>query len=105
MFNESKGNQGLIIIDNTVSASIRFCSPAELGEYKVRHQCRSITKIGVPWCVDIDKLNAHLTAIRENTHDVFLTAFKGLRSDDCYRRRLDWRLARAIVDIENPQQK
>lgn len=103
VFNEPKGNLGLIAIDNTVSATIRFCPPAELGEYRVRYQCRSITKIGVPWCVDIDVLNVHLATIRERTHDVFFTAFKGLRSDGYYRRRLDWTLARAIIDIDNPQ--
>ena len=101
VFNEPIGNLGLIAIDNTVSASIRFCSPAELGEYKVRTQCRSITKIGVPWRVDIDLLNARLATVREKTHDVFLTAFKGIRRDGCYRRRLDWALARAIIDVEN----
>lgn len=103
VFNEAEGNLGLIAIDNTVSASIRFCPPTELGEYQVRYQCRSITKIGVPWCPDIDELNVRLATIREKTHDVFLTAFKGLRSDGYYRRRLDWTLARAIVDIDNPQ--
>ena len=103
VFNEPNGNLGLIAIDNTVAASIRFCPPAELGEYKVRTHCRSITKIGVPWRVDMDMLNARLAIIREKTHDVFLTAFKGLRRDGHYRRRLDWALARAIVDIDNPQ--
>lgn len=98
VFNEPNGNLGLIAIDNTVSASIRFCRPEELGDYKVRAHCRSITKIGVPWDVDIDGLNTRLAEIRENTHDVFLTAFKGLRRDGCYRRRLDWGLARAIID-------
>ena len=103
VFNEPQGNLGLIAIDNTVSASIRFCPPEELGEYKVRTHCRSITKIGVPWPVDIDMLNGQLATIREKTHDVFLTAFKGLRRDGHYRRRLDWALARAIVDVDHPQ--
>ena len=98
VFNDSNGNLGLIAIDNTVSASIRFCPPAELGDYKVRTHCRSITKIGVPWEVDIDDLNINLARIRENTHDVFLTAFKGIRRDGYYRRRLDWALARSIIE-------
>ena len=102
VFNDPRGILGLFAIDNTVSASIRFCPPAELGAYKVRYHCRSITKIGVPWNVDIDILNARLATIREKTHDVFLTAFKGLRRDGCYRRRLDWALARAIVDVDHP---
>ncbi len=105
VFNEQDGNLGLIAIDNTVSASIRFCLPAELGGYKIRSHCRSITKIGVPWDVDIDMLNTRLTTIRENTYDVFFTAFKGLRRDGCYRRRLDWKLARAIIDGDYSQLK
>ena len=100
VFNDPNGNLGLIAIDNTVSASIRFCPPEELKDYPIRVHCRSITKIGVPWRVDIDILNACLATIREKTHDVFLTAFKGIRRDGCYRRRLDWALSRAIVDME-----
>ena len=103
VFNEPNGNLGLIAIDNTVSASIRFCPPAELEGYAVRYQCRSITRIGVPWHVGIDMLNARLATIREKTHDVFLTAFKGLRRDGHYRRRLDWALARAIIDVDHSQ--
>ena len=100
VFNDPEGNLGLIAIDNTVSASIRFCPPEELKDYPIRVHCRSITKIGVPRRVDIDMLNARLATIREKTHDVFLTAFKGIRRDGHYRRRLDWALSRAIVDME-----
>ena len=103
VFNEPTGNVGLIAVDNTISASIRFCPPAELEGYPVRCQGRSITKLNVPWQVDVAELNAHLANIREKTHDVFLTAFKGLRRDGQYRRRLDWALARAIVDAAQPE--
>ena len=103
VFNEPAGNLGLIAVDNTVSASIRFCPPTALADYAVRYQGRSITKLHVPWEVDVAALNAHLANIREKTHDVFLTAFKGLRRDGQYRRRLDWALARAIVDAAHPQ--
>ena len=103
VFNDPNGNLGLIAIDNTVSASIRFCPPAELKDYPIRVHCRSITKIGVPWRVDIEMLNARLKTIREKTHDVFLTAFKGVRRDGHYRRRLDWALARTIVDTKSLQ--
>ena len=103
VFNDPNGNLGLIAIDNTVSASIHFCPPEELGDYPIRVHCRSITKIGVPWRVDIEVLNARLKTIREKTHDVFLTAFKGIRRDGYYRRRLDWALARTIVDTKHPQ--
>ena len=101
VFNDPQGNLGLIAIDNTVSASIRFCPAEELKDYPIRVHCRSITKIGVPWRVDIEMLNACLTTIREKTHDVFLTAFKGIRRDGHYRRRLDWALARAIIDVKD----
>ena len=101
VFNAPEGNLGLIAIDNTVSASIRFCPPEELKDYPIRVHCRSITKIGVPWHIDIDILNARLKTIREKTHDVFLTAFKGIRRDGCYRRRLDWALARSIIDVKD----
>lgn len=103
VFNDPNGNLGLYAIDNTVSASIRFCPPAELGDYKVRQQCRSITKIGVPWSTNIDILNSYIATIREKTHDVFLTAFKGLRRDGKYRRRLDWALARSIIEVDHPE--
>jgi len=103
VFNDPNGNLGLIAIDNTVSASIRFCPPEELKDYPIRVHCRSITKIGVPWDVDIDMLNDRLATIRKKTHDVFLTAFKGIRRDGHYRRRLDWALSRAIVDTKHPQ--
>lgn len=98
VFNEPRGNVGLIAIDNTVCPSIRFCPPEELAGYLVRSQGRAITKLRVPWAVEVERLNARLFTIREKTHDVFLTAFKGLRRDGQYRRRLDWALARAIVD-------
>ena len=105
VFNDPHGNLGLIAIDNTVSASIRFCPAEELKDYPIRVHCRSITKIGVPWRVDIDMLNTRLAIIRQKTHDVFLTAFKGIRRDGCYRRRLDWALTRAIVDAQHLQLK
>ena len=105
VFNDPQGNLGLIAIDNTVSASIRFCPPEELKDYPIRVQCRSITKIGVPRYVDINVLNTRLTTIREKTHDVFLTAFKGIRRDGHYRRRLDWALARSIIDVKDLHQQ
>ena len=77
VFNDPKGNLGLIAIDNTVSASIRFCPPEELKDYPIRVQCRSITKIGVPWRVDIDMLNTRLATIREKTPRCFSDGVQG----------------------------
>jgi len=39
-----------------------------------------------------------LSEFRKETHDIFLTPFKGLRKDLKYRRRLDYALARNIVN-------
>ena len=88
VFNDPSGNLGLIAIDNTVSASIRFCPPEELKDYPIRVHCRSITKIGVPWHVDIDMLNTRLATIRDKTHDVF--------SDSLQRHTPRWALSTAI---------
>lgn len=107
VFNDSKGNLGLISIDNTISPSIRFCDTEELMHYQVSHKCRSITKISVPEYIhkDIQTLNNILNDIRNNTYDIFLTAFKGLRKDGYYRRRLHFSLARSIIDYDDMQMK
>lgn len=105
VFNDPNGNLGLIAIDNTVEASIRFCPPEELEGRLVSSRDRFLTVIRVPWNADIDLLNARLRTLREKTHDVFLTAFKGLRQDGKYRRRLGYALARSIIDMDNPQLK
>ncbi|MDR3049153.1 MAG: hypothetical protein LBV16_04860 [Elusimicrobiota bacterium] len=97
-FNRQDGNLGLYAIDDTSSASIRFCDVDELSDYKVRQTCRSITKIKIDKNLKIYRLNEILNDFRNMTQDIFLTAFKGLRKDGMYRRRLDWDLARRIVN-------
>lgn len=98
-FNDPQGQLGLIGIDNNAEASIRFCAGNELDRYPIRHSSRSITRIsGVRASKAVLKrLNGYLGAFREETHDVFLTPFKGLRKDGKYRRRLDFRLAKGII--------
>lgn len=46
----------------------------------------------------IEGHNAELAAFRAATGDMFLTSFKDLRADSCYRRRLDWATARALIE-------
>ena len=96
-FNVPEGNVGLRAIDNTRVASIRFCHPKELGSYEVRGTCRSITKLRVEGAVEIERWNNKLEEFRQLTHDVLMTAFKGIRADGMYRRRMDWDLARGII--------
>ena len=96
-FNDAAGNVGLIALDNTRTASIRFCEVRELADYRVKTTGRHITKITVRGPIRIDAWNAYLRDFRERTHDVLMTCYKGIRKDGRYRRRLDWQLARGIV--------
>lgn len=96
-FNDPNGNLGLIALDNTREASIRFCNVAELKDYTVSDKCRHITKMSVPWKVNIRDCNELISSFREATKDVLLTCYRGIRKDGMYRRRLDWNLARDII--------
>lgn len=96
-FNNPNGSLGLIAIDNTTEPSIRFCQPEEIQRHKIKKQSRSITRISTPIPVHIPYLNKRINHIRKTTHDTFLTAFKGLRKDGYYRRRIDFELAKRII--------
>ena len=100
-FNDINGNIGLIAFDNTTKASIRFCSVAEIKDYQIKESSRFITRIKYDGYVRIKVWNDFLTEFRHETHDVLLTCFKGLRKDGMYRRRLDWKLARGIIQNIN----
>ena len=100
-FNVQDGELGLIGIDNTREASIKFCKGEELRNYHIKYSSRSITRISIEG-VSIDdeviiQLNEFLNNFRKQTHDIFMTAFKGLRDDGMYRRRLDYALAKNII--------
>ncbi|MBE8157877.1 MAG: hypothetical protein HAW59_00545 [Betaproteobacteria bacterium] len=97
IFNAPDGNAGLIALDNNYAASIRFCEPAELKNYEIKQSSRAITKIKIPGRPKIGRYNEFLGEFRNATKDVFLTAYRGLRKDGFYRRRLDYALARDII--------
>lgn len=98
-FNEPKGNLGLIALDNTKEASIRFCDITELKDYQVKKHGRHITKLNVSQKkICIKAYNNLINRFREATGDVLMTSYRGLRKDGKYRRRLDWNLARAIIE-------
>ena len=96
-FNDPGGNLGLVAVDNTRSASIRFCRPGEIAKYEIKHSSRYITRIRTGGRAEIDALNELLERIRKVSRDVLLTSYRGLRSDGMYRRRLDFALARRII--------
>ncbi len=96
-FNDPDGNVGLIALDNTREASIRFCEVDELAEYSVKPTGRHITKLAVDGAIRIKEWNDYLRSFREKTQDVLMTCYKGIRKDGMYRRRCDWSLARGII--------
>jgi hypothetical protein len=104
-FNAPKGSIGLIAIDSKKGASIQFVHGTEIDPRKVKSTGRSITRLSIDAPIKntdieavIDHANIILGKLRKRTHDVFLTAFKGLRDDGKYRRRLDFVTAKMIIN-------
>ena len=99
VFNNPTGELGFIAIDNSIEASIKFCNGKELKNYDITSSSRSITRIaGVKVNRSIiSDLNKCISDFRDNTKDVFLTPFKGIRKDGKYRRRMDFGIARNIL--------
>ncbi len=98
-FNDTDGCLGFISFDNTRNRSIRFCDAREIKDYSIKVSSRFITRISGNFDTSIiDKLNEMVDQFREGTHDLFLTPFKGIRSDGSYRRRMSFALARRLID-------
>ncbi len=100
-FNDPHGELGLFALDNTKEASIRFCRAEEVRGYEIGVSSRAITTIKIDHEVTkkfLKKINDVLDDVRKKTHDIFLTAYRGLRADGMYRRRLDWGLAKHLID-------
>lgn len=102
-FNIPDGVLGLRGVDNTKTASIKFVPGEEIPSDKIKESSRSLTRITHPDFADTDisKLiiaaNEILDEWRKETEDVFLTAFKGVRSDGRYRRRMSYDIAAMIL--------
>ena len=100
--NDPNGEIGIICIDDNNSPTIRFCLGTEIDSNKIKNTSRSFTRVsGLPNNVDImlfiNKCNELLNNYRLQTFDVFMAAFKNLRKDNCYRRRLDFATAKQIM--------
>lgn len=103
-FNDPEGAIGLHAIDNHKTASIQFVPGECIDGRRVTSSSRSITRISTeldPTAVRrvIERANVILADRRERTHDAFMTAFKGLRKDGRYRRRLDFKQARNLLNL------
>ena len=101
--NDRTGSIGIRCIDNTRTASIEFVKGSIIEESQIKSSSRSITRVsGLPKGIDlgdfIKRCNEILYKYRRNTRDIFLTSFKGLREDGMYRRRLDFKTARKILN-------
>jgi hypothetical protein len=108
-FHDKSGQLGLFNIDATNIDKIMHFSFGELIEPKdVGYHARLRTRIKILTPTDKPLTKAQLTSFiktcnkvlaeyRTKTNDIFLTSFKGLRSDGFYRRRLDYSTARLIV--------
>ncbi|MDR0950928.1 MAG: hypothetical protein LBM13_04805 [Candidatus Ancillula sp.] len=108
--NDKNGKIGLRGVDNTKNESIRFINGEEIDPNLIKNTSRAITRISVPYNLSKDdylkiikEANIILKEYRKVTHDVFMTSFKGLREDGKYRRRLDFKTAKKIINkaIEN----
>lgn len=102
-FNDPNGEIGLLAIDNTRTDSIKFVSGETIESDKIKTSSRSITRIKIDnQDINIELLIAKANEIlfreREKTSDLFFTAFKGLRTDGKYRRRLDFKNAKRILN-------
>lgn len=102
-FNDRTGTVGIKCVDNTKEASIEFVLGETIDPNEIKNTSRAITRVaGLPSSIDlelfIEKCNEKLFTYRTQTKDVFLTPFKGLRRDNTYRRRLDFKTARSILN-------
>jgi len=101
-FNDIEGTIGLRCVDNNKERSIKFVKKEEIKKSSIKVSSRNLTIIsGIPDDIDMDELifeaNSIIKKIREETSDVFLTTFKGLRADGYYRRRITFVQAKIIL--------
>lgn len=103
-FNVASGEIGVFCVDSIYEPSIRFVKGSSIPSCSVKESSRAITRIsGIPKELDVDmlieQLNIYLKEYREMTKDVFLTAFKGIRKDGNFRRRLDYKTIRRMLNL------
>jgi hypothetical protein len=103
-FNVANGLLGLFSVDGTLGPSIRFCRGQEIPSSAVKPTSRSRTRLEVEGITEdnldgiIGRLNTDLNAFRAATRDTTMTPFKGLRKDGQFRRRLDFKTAKALLN-------
>lgn len=104
-YNVPEGILGIQCIDNSKEDSICFMRGELIPSDNIKPSSRLSTRLDIPNIELCDELldnlvnecNKILKVYRRETSDVFLTAFKGLRKDGKYRRRLDYKTATNII--------
>lgn len=103
VFNDKDGNVGVKTVDNQKENDCKFFYGEKINPNDIKVSSRAFTRIsGLPENINRDEFlkicNEILTKYRVDTKDVLMTSFKGLRSDGKYRRRLDFRTVRCILN-------
>ncbi|NDV78755.1 DUF5053 domain-containing protein [Dysgonomonas sp. 511] len=102
-FNVPDGSIGVKCVDSQHGADIRFIRGDKINSDDIKISSRTLTRIsGLPYNIElksfIDVCNNVLSEYRMQTNDIFLTSFKGLRKDGKYRRRIDFKTIRCILN-------
>lgn len=102
-FNDKDGCIGVKCVDNQNTDSIYFHEGELIEPSSIKISSRAFTRIsGLPNNIERDRFinecNDILKEYRKRTHDIFLTSFKGLRKDGVYRRRIDFKTIKCIMN-------
>jgi len=103
IFNDKFGSIGVKTVDNQKENDCKFFDGNLINPNDIKVSSRAFTRVsGLPDTIDKDEFfavcNKILEDYRNKTKDVLMTSFKGLRSDGKYRRRLDFRTVRCIMN-------
>ena len=103
MFNDKNGNLGAKTVDSQKKEDCKFFYGENINPDLIKVSSRSFTRIsGLPKNINRDefikKCNEILSDYRKSTKDIMLTSFKGLRKDGKYRRRLDFKTIKFILN-------
>lgn len=111
-YNDPNGPLGLKAVDSTTGPSITYCSGETIPSTSIKVSSRAITRLDIlngegesliqgysaeELSSVVDSLNELLREYREQSGDVFLTSFKGMRRDGVYRRRMDWATSNSLI--------
>lgn len=103
VFNDRHGSVGVKTVDSQKGEDCGFFDGDRIDPDSIKVSSRSFTRVsGLPDDIDKQKFfsvcNRILKDYRAKTKDVLMTSFKGLREDGKYRRRLDFRTVRCILN-------